>query len=374
MKHKEFVDIVAPPAVASVTTYLVQPGMSEMFPWCAGMANNFQKYQIRNLVAHYEPSCSTSQNGLIGMAFEYNPAETVPSTFAGISQYAGFTQSSVWDNISVPHDSKHPVKNVSNIEDVPGDMNSYHSGRLLFYNEYTGGGVTSATVWGRIFISYEIAFTTPQVSSGFDYASGDIGSAEAETDADETFTTASNASENPEFEVTKDTRNEITNGDVGDFGTNFQFKAGRHLVNATANIRLDTAGDAYLQFGLQKSTDNGTTFTNIPDSQAAMDATVAVGDYFNLASQTLLDVNATDVYRWVIFNKSALTFTYTIFARGMSWLSTYLGSNTVPTQALMNQSVHAVRPTRFHARKKPSEYSSIKLLKGSSTRLECKRR
>jgi hypothetical protein len=70
------------------------------------------------------------------------------------------------------------------------------------------------------------------------------------------------------MEVTKDNKNEITNGNVGDYGNLFTFKAGTHLINSTCNFSLGTSGNINFTYGLEKSVDGGVTYSPVGDSFA----------------------------------------------------------------------------------------------------------
>lgn len=370
VKHREFIDVVTPPNAPDIREFLIQPGLDTSFPWLAGVALNYQKYQIRNLTAHYVPNCATNQNGLIGMAFEYNASEDKPTSYTQLAQYSGFTQSSVWDTISVQHDAKHPLKFITSSVDVPGDANMYHSGKLLFYNEYTGGASTNVTVWGRIYISYDIALHIPQVATPL--GATDQGSSEAELPGTLNHTSQSLGAFIPQLQLTKDNKGEVTNGNVGDVGSLFQFKAGNHLLNATANLEIQTGGDVELTFGLAKSTDGGNTFDPIVDSEATFQSTTIVGDRINLASQTLVNVLESDVFRWFIVNRSAIAVTWQAVLGGISFLSAYLGSQSLPSSALTNTATHIGRPSfvRTFRGRKQRKGDKLRMSKPEETKKE----
>lgn len=331
IKHRELIGTVIPPlSGAAITSFEVQPGYPTSFPWLSSVATSFNKYRIISLAYHYVPHCSTTQNGVIGAAFEYNSNEDTPSSYASLAAYQGWVESSIWDEFKVPHESKHPAKFVTMdpLNDIPGDANLYNSGKLITYVQYTGGGTTTAISWGRWYAEYEMEFSIPQIYSGFTTASAPS----AELRVDQTLNTTVPAwtlgdgpgRMSPTLEVSEESGNELPLAVPGDDVITWAMKEGTHSISGMMNLISNAGGFMDIGIGLEEWSG---AWNLLEDTVARYSGTVSAGDMLNLASNSLVQTAASSYLRWSILNYVGSTSSVQVLKDGFTSVLKYVANN-----------------------------------------------
>jgi len=89
VRHKEYIGDVVSSATAGVfnaTSFPINPGMAQTFPWLAGIANQYQEYTFRGLLFEYKSASAdaiaSSTNTALGtviLTTRYNPILPAPS-------------------------------------------------------------------------------------------------------------------------------------------------------------------------------------------------------------------------------------------------------------------------------------------------------
>jgi hypothetical protein len=77
----------------------INPGLSRLFPWLAGIARNFQEYKCKSIRFVYIPECATSVQGQILMSASYDPSLPIPQTETDMSSYEGMVADSAWQSL-----------------------------------------------------------------------------------------------------------------------------------------------------------------------------------------------------------------------------------------------------------------------------------
>lgn len=137
----------------------VQP--ATLFPWCSGIARNFEKYEVHALKFRYEPTSGTNTGGAAFMLFDTDPYDDIPATIPDMMSSSLSVSCNNWSRMSLtipPSILKSYHRYFTRIGGVPGDLKTYDVGKLIIANS-TVGGVT-----GNIFVDYDITFHVPQVS------------------------------------------------------------------------------------------------------------------------------------------------------------------------------------------------------------------
>jgi len=83
-------------ASPTITTYQVNPGLSDIFPVLYQKANMYEQYRIREVQFCYYPTCATSTPGSVILSPEYDVNDTPPTTLVEIRNTSGTIENSPW--------------------------------------------------------------------------------------------------------------------------------------------------------------------------------------------------------------------------------------------------------------------------------------
>jgi hypothetical protein len=172
IRHKEYVGpLTGSTAFTVQRECVINPGLSGTFPWLSGIAKNFQEYSVKGMVYHYVPtsgsaiSSTSSALGSVMFQTTYRSTDTPPvSKIEMLNEY--------WSNEVVPFETcVHPIEcdpkeNPFSIHyvragDAVGEPLLYDIGRTFIATQ----GMQSAYVVGDVWVTYEIEFKKPIVSS-----------------------------------------------------------------------------------------------------------------------------------------------------------------------------------------------------------------
>lgn len=136
-----------------------QPGL--LFPWCSGVARNFEKYEPHFVRIRYVPSCSTATGGGVCMLFDTDPYDIVPGTVSDMLSSSLSVAGPAWAplEINLPsHLLKSYHRYYTRVGAVQGDLKTYDLGKLIIAN------TAAVTTTGKIFVDYDITFHVPQIA------------------------------------------------------------------------------------------------------------------------------------------------------------------------------------------------------------------
>jgi hypothetical protein len=135
----------------------INPGRGKVFPWLAGIANNFEMYYIDYIRFTYVPTVPTSTPGFIVMAYEADPTDGPEHTKAQLMQNEAFVQSSVWDgcHLTIPTRKQWLfTRDAFPIADI-ADAKFYDNGRMNIAVGANGPLYNNAPL-GSIMVSYRV--------------------------------------------------------------------------------------------------------------------------------------------------------------------------------------------------------------------------
>lgn len=184
IRHREFVQDILVPATPTAFTNLsfqLNPGIQSTFPWLAGVASNFDSYQILGMIIEFRTNSSDiTTGGALGsviMATNYN---SVDSPFPNKiemenSEYAVSNKPSVTTVHCLECDPGMTFSPIKYIRSGPvpsgKDPRLYDLGKFQLATVGLPG--STGEVMGELWISYEIAFYKPNLTasltSGFDH-------------------------------------------------------------------------------------------------------------------------------------------------------------------------------------------------------------
>jgi hypothetical protein len=170
LSHREFITDITCSTLFSLASYPINPGLSNIFPWLAAVASNFEEYEMKGLVFEFRPtsgsaiSSSSSALGTVILATDYN---VLSPNFLNKQQMESYE----FSTSVVPFNAAlHPV------ECAPGsnplrtmyirysavaagaDARMYDMGNF----QIATVGMQSAYVVGELWVSYHVVLKKPR--------------------------------------------------------------------------------------------------------------------------------------------------------------------------------------------------------------------
>ncbi len=165
--HREyFNDLTTPGADFNVSTYNINPGLSNVFPWLSQIANNWETYVFEKLDFCFETESATSQVGTVILTVDYDAADAAPDTKSDAMTYRGAVRSAPWTSSchrSLREDlvkmKERYVRNGTLASNL--DIKTYDVGTLFVCTQ----GQTGVATLGELYVDYVIVLKTPQIST-----------------------------------------------------------------------------------------------------------------------------------------------------------------------------------------------------------------
>nr|QYF49936.1 MAG: hypothetical protein 2 [Sichuan sediment noda-like virus 6] len=165
IKHSEYItDIVAVNSAFTLNRFQCNPGLEGTFPWLSTIASRFEYYTFKKLTFQFRPTCSTSTNGTIYMAFDYDASDPAPVNKVAMMAYDGSVRSAPWTPLDF-YASKNNMRaftteRFTRIAPVGGDVKTYDIGNFYIA---TGSTTVPNLLMGELYIDYEVELRTPQL-------------------------------------------------------------------------------------------------------------------------------------------------------------------------------------------------------------------
>lgn len=162
---ERFGSVVATGVGFEISSYSLNPGLANIFPWMCDVANRFEKYKFSKVVFRYVPQ-SPALAGNVTLAFDFDPNDDPPIDMAQATTYHDYVSTSIWQEASIRLDLQNgdraPQKNTR--PGLPGadlDLNVYDVGNLHVMTEGA-----AAAVLGYLEVLYEVDLFIHQTQSG----------------------------------------------------------------------------------------------------------------------------------------------------------------------------------------------------------------
>ena len=141
----------------------VGPGLSTVFPWLSGVANNFETYRFRKLKFIYYPRCAATQAGQAIMLLDPKSSDTNPRTLQIASTYHVRANGNMWApmELDVPKEILNtggPRKFIRSSTLQADAAALYDVGRFFFI---TDGANPFDAIVGELGVEYEVELWTP---------------------------------------------------------------------------------------------------------------------------------------------------------------------------------------------------------------------
>lgn len=171
--HREFIDDIKSSTDFNISTYRINPGIENTFPWLSSIAANYEQYVVQGLMFEFKSTSavavasSTTTMGTVVMATQYNSLSPDFTSKQQMENYEG-CQSTV-PSQSILHaiecDPKETqcggVFNVYSPTNVAGDRRLYDIGR---FSIATVGMQDTESVLGELWVTYKICFLKPRLT------------------------------------------------------------------------------------------------------------------------------------------------------------------------------------------------------------------
>jgi len=163
VSHMEQITTVNGSRAFAVTGYSIQPGNPIMFPWLNNVALLYETYTINRLEFIYVSARSSATDGTIYLATDYDAYDTAPINSQQLNTYKSSMTGQPWLNLKC-------LCNTADLQKikirynrfgggvVQGDLKTYDAGTFFFATEMCA----DASALGKLFVSYDITFQTPQ--------------------------------------------------------------------------------------------------------------------------------------------------------------------------------------------------------------------
>jgi hypothetical protein len=186
MTHREFVgDLVVPdnPTGFNNTTYDINPSNNKLFPWLSRMATQYQQYRVHGMIVEYKSMSSdyaaSGPLGTVMIASNYNVNDKPFDTKVALEN-SEFAVSSKPSRSIIHAIECDPALGAANryyyVRDLGASSNGVSDNRLydLAKVQVATSGLpgTAGATMGEIWVSYDIEFTKPVLSSTSDGPSG----------------------------------------------------------------------------------------------------------------------------------------------------------------------------------------------------------
>jgi len=165
VRHREYIGEVNGSVNYAVTSFPVNPGMIQTFPWLARFpAQGYDLYHFKYIRFCYESEKSTASNGSVMLAYDYDASDSSPSNKISIMAYNGAVRSSCWAPISCPA-STAMINKVKNRFVRSGSLSANQDIKLYDTANFfiAVQGCADSSVMGELYVEYEVELFSPQL-------------------------------------------------------------------------------------------------------------------------------------------------------------------------------------------------------------------
>jgi hypothetical protein len=173
VKNREFVGDVISSVGFSAVNHVINPGNRDLFPWLSSIAAGYQQYKVNGMVMYFNTTSATSIGstntamGTIMMSTDYDLAEAAYSSkqevLASYFSTSGVPSQDLIHAIECdPKQRPIDVLYVDHAGESADDPALFNLGNF----QIATAGMQAASTIGELWISYDITFFKPRMSSG----------------------------------------------------------------------------------------------------------------------------------------------------------------------------------------------------------------
>lgn len=174
ISHREFLGDITGSAAFTSREYVINPGSAQTFPWLSNIAAMFQSYKVHGLIFEFNSTSADALNsvntalGTVVMATQYNVALPLFTSKAEMEQYeytvAGRPSKNLIHTVECDPSlqvMEHLYTRTGSLP-VGQDYQFYDWGKFQFATV----GMQAASTIGELWVSYDIEFLKPRITSG----------------------------------------------------------------------------------------------------------------------------------------------------------------------------------------------------------------
>lgn len=171
ISHREYLgDILSSTEDFDITTFKLNPGMSETFPWLALIAACFEQWRPRGIVFDFATEASEYTNdvgiGYVALATQYNSYDIPFQDKMSMMNHEFCTRGKTSESFVHPVECARSENVLSDLYtrsgDAEGDIRMYDLGEVSIA---VGGQTVADKVIGELWATYEIEFLKPKLST-----------------------------------------------------------------------------------------------------------------------------------------------------------------------------------------------------------------
>jgi len=183
IQHREYIKDIKSSVDFSQSTFYINPGVKDTFPWLSQIAENFEEYKIHGMIVYLNSMSANAVSGtntalgLWGVCTQYDPNDADFTSKQQAENYVG-CQTAV-PSQSLIHGieckpganvlSKYYLRDVSKTFDSD-DQKFYDMGKISVFSQ----GAQAVSTIGEMWISYDVEFTKPKLVTTSQLAMSDI--------------------------------------------------------------------------------------------------------------------------------------------------------------------------------------------------------
>lgn len=171
LRHREYIADITASSAFTIQSFDINPGLSSTFPWLAGVANNFEEYQIAGMIFEYKSlsadytTASSAALGYVAMATQYNPLLPDFQDKIHLENYEFANSAKPSENFIHPIECKRSLNPVNQLYVRTGPVQDNADQRLYDLGKFqiATGGNSGSGVLGELWCTYEIHFYKPKL-------------------------------------------------------------------------------------------------------------------------------------------------------------------------------------------------------------------
>jgi hypothetical protein len=162
--HREYLGEVAGSVAFAATSYSLNPGLAAVFIWLSSLAQNFESYLFRKFRLCFETEKSSSTNGTVMLALDFNAADAAPGSKQALMALHNAVRSEVWhecvynaDKADLEKFGKQRFVRTGSLASNL-DIKTYDVANMIVATQ----GCADTTSLGELYLEYDIELITPQ--------------------------------------------------------------------------------------------------------------------------------------------------------------------------------------------------------------------
>lgn len=176
LAHREFIANITSSVAFRNTSYPLNPGMRQTFPWLHDLAKNFEEYEMIGCVFEYNPTSGVAISGtnpalgVVVMATDYDAHNPSFATKQQMESYEFSTATAPSKQALHPVECA-PRRNVlqslyvrqqSESPPEPADLRFYDMGNFQIATE---GQLADGNTLGELWVTYHVRFRKPRIAA-----------------------------------------------------------------------------------------------------------------------------------------------------------------------------------------------------------------